>query len=118
MRYLIAPLFFSSLLWILFSPPFLPASRAHLAMLATKKEQRIEAIDREIEMLEDKKRGYEAKALRAEDQAIRLQFQDQFQLETRAYWKIAEENRAKAAIMQERILELQEEKRQMNLSAK
>ena len=73
-------------------------------------QDQIEQIDAQIKELKEMKRGYNARAIRAEDQADRLQFEDHFVLETRRYYRIAEENRAKAAKIQEEIdrLEAQE----------
>jgi len=54
-------------------------------------QEQIQTIDAQIQELEEMKRGYEARAIRAEDQANRLQFEDHFVLETRRYFQIAEE---------------------------
>jgi len=66
-------------------------------------QDQIEQIDAQIKELKEMKRGYVARALRAENQADRLQFEDHFVLETRRYYRIADENRAKAAKIQEEI---------------
>jgi hypothetical protein len=66
-------------------------------------QEQIEEIDAQIKELKDMKRGYEARAIRAEDQADRLQFEDHYVLETRRYYRIAEENRMKAQKVQEEI---------------
>lgn len=79
----------------------------------SENDERIEQIDRQIKELSDMKRGYEARAIRAEDQANRLQFEDHFVLETRRYYRIADENRAKAAKVQEEIDRLEAEKAAM-----
>lgn len=63
----------------------------------------IHRIDGEIEQLEAMKRGYEARALRQENLAEYLQFDQQAILETRRHLQLAEENRNKAALIQERI---------------
>lgn len=70
----------------------------------------IDKIDAEIEELERMKRGYESRARRQEDQAARLQFEDQAYLETKRHLELAEENRMKAAKIQEEIDRLQAEK--------
>ncbi len=80
----------------------------------TKKSEtsvRIQQIDQEIEQLEDMKRGFEGRALRHEDLAERLQFDDHAVLETRRHLQIAAENRAKAAKVQQEIDHLRAEKR-------
>lgn len=70
-------------------------------------------IDRQIEELERMKRGYEARALRHDDQAQRLQFEDRAVLETRRHNDLAEENRLKAAKIQEEINRLQAERKKL-----
>jgi hypothetical protein len=71
--------------------------------LTAQKEQQVQQLDQQIQELENMKRGFEAKALRHEDQADRLQFDDQTFLETRRHNQLAEENRAKAAAVQKEI---------------
>jgi hypothetical protein len=78
----------------------------------------VQQIEKQITELENMKRGYEARALRHENQAERLQFDDQTYLETRRHNELAEENRAKAAAVQKEIDRLQEEKRKLTGSAK
>lgn len=63
----------------------------------------VQKIDVEIQELEDMKRGYEAKALKHDDTATYLQFDTEAVLETRRHIQLAEENRNKAALVQERI---------------
>ena len=77
---------------------------------AAEESERVREIDRQIEQLEDMKRGYEARALRHENQAERLQFDTQAVLETRRHNQLAEENREKAALLQKEIDELKEER--------
>lgn len=60
-------------------------------------------IDCRIQELEEEKRGYEARALKHEDRAEFLQFEDQATVETRQHLKMAEENRQKARLVQEEI---------------
>jgi hypothetical protein len=63
----------------------------------------VQKIDSEIEQLEEMKRGYESRALRHENQAEYLQFNQQAVLETRRHLQIASENRNKAAAVQKQI---------------
>lgn len=63
----------------------------------------VQKIDVEIQELEEMKRGYEAKALKHDDTATYLQFDTEAVLETRRHIQLAEENRNKAALVQERI---------------
>lgn len=79
--------------------------------LAVPKESPVQKIDREIEELEEMKRGYEAKALRHEDYAQRLQFENRSFLEARRHMELAQENRDKAAHIQQQIDLLQEKKK-------
>lgn len=73
------------------------------AALPLKVQMEIADIDEQIEELEEIKRGYEAKALRHEDHAWRLQFRDQLILETRRHIELAAENREMAARVQKEI---------------
>ena len=70
-------------------------------------------IDRQLKELEGMKRGFEARALRHEDQAQRLQFEDRALLETRRHNELADENRAKAEKVQQEIDRLQAEKQKL-----
>lgn len=63
----------------------------------------IQKLDAQIEELEGMKRGYEGRALRHENQAEYLQFEQQAVLETRRHLQIAEENRNKAILVQKEI---------------
>lgn len=63
----------------------------------------VQKIDAEIQELEEMKRGYEARALKHDDTATYLQFDTEAVLETRRHIQLAEENRNKAALVQERI---------------
>lgn len=87
-------------------------------LASSQKEMQIQQIDQQIQELEDMKRGYEAKALRHEDQADRLQFNDQTYLETRRHIQLADENRAKAAAVQKEIDRLQTERAKLSGSSK
>lgn len=75
--------------------------------------EEIRQIDAQIEELQDLKRGYEAKALRQEDLAIYLQFENQAWLETRRHLQLAEENRNQAALIQKKIDILEARKRRL-----
>ena len=66
-------------------------------------EQQVAEIDDQIQELEAMKRGYISKALRHEDQAERMQFEDRTWLEARRHWQLAEENREMAARIQVEI---------------
>ncbi len=79
----------------------------------TAENPRVHQIDKQIEELEEMKRGYESRALRHEDQAERLQFDDKTYLETRRHNQLAAENRAKAAAVQKEIDRLQAEKQKL-----
>jgi len=76
-------------------------------------QDQIDQIDAQIKELKEMKRGYEARAIRAENQADRLQFEDHFVLETRRYYRIADENRAKADKIQEEIDRLEAAKSEL-----
>lgn len=73
----------------------------------------IQKIDGQIEQLENMKRGYEGRALRHENQAEYLQFEQQAYLETRRHLQLAEENRNKASLVQEQIDRLKAKKEQL-----
>lgn len=83
------------------------------AYTAESSSAKIQQIEQQIQELEDMKRGYESRALRHENQAERLQFDDQTYLETRHHIQLAEENRAKAAAVQREIDRLQAEKKKL-----
>jgi hypothetical protein len=72
-------------------------------LFAANANQDLLEIDAKIKELTEMKRGYEAKALRHENQAERLQFEDRALLETRRHLQLADENRQKAARIQEEI---------------
>lgn len=79
----------------------------------TSKSQEIQKIDAEIVQLQEMKRGYESRALRHENLAEYLQFDQQAFLEARRHIQLAEENRNKAALVQERIDQLNAKKAQL-----
>lgn len=74
----------------------------------------VQRINLEIEELQQVKGGFESRALWHENQASYLQFDQQANLETRRHLQIAQENRDKAAFIQQRIdqLEIQRAKLQ------
>lgn len=80
---------------------------------STQIEAQIETIDAQIKELQDKKRGFEARALRHQDQAERLQFENRNYLESRRHMELAEENREKANFMQMQIDKLNEQKKKL-----
>lgn len=82
----------------------------YFAISSVSKQEQVQSIDEQIQELKEMKRGFESRAIRAEDQASRLQFEEHFMLETRRYNKIAEENRAKAQKVQEEIDRLEAKK--------
>jgi hypothetical protein len=82
-------------------------------LISLQKDTQVQQIDQQIQELEAMKRGFESRALRHEDQADRLQFDDQTYLETRRHVQLAEENRAKAAAVQKEIDRLQAEKEKL-----
>jgi len=66
-------------------------------------QEQVADIDDQILELQEMKRGFEARALRHEDQAERLQFDPKWNLETRRHLQLADENRQKAARVQKEI---------------
>lgn len=78
-----------------------------------QKTEKAQQIDQQIEQLQDMKRGFEARALRHENMAEWLQFDDKANLETRRHIQIAEENKQKAAAVQREIDRLQKEKQSL-----
>ena len=70
-------------------------------------QEQVSILDDQIRDLEEMKRGFEAKALRHDDQALRLQFNQEWNLEVRRHLELAEENRQKAALVQQEIDRLQ-----------
>lgn len=62
-------------------------------------------IDKEIKSLEEIKRGLESEALKFEDKAQRLQFQENRLQDAKKFWKMAEVNREAAKKVDEEIKE-------------
>jgi hypothetical protein len=73
----------------------------------------IQKIDSQIQQLEEMKRGYEGRALKHENMAEYLQFDQQAVLETRRHLQLADENRNKAELVQEQIDRLNAKKQQL-----
>ncbi len=73
----------------------------------------VQKIDSEIQQLVEMKRGYEARALKHEDMAEYLQFDQQAVLETRRHLQLADENRNKANVIQQEIDRLNAQKKQL-----
>jgi len=93
---------------------FLPLSFFLLIWwLTADQTTEIQKIDSQIQELQEMKRGFEARALRHEDQVEYLQFNDRAVLETRKHLQLADENRAKAAKVQEEIDRLQAKKEKL-----
>jgi hypothetical protein len=81
-----------------------------IPLFAASSAEQVAEIDARIQELTEMKRGYESKALRHENQAERLQFEDKAYLETRRHLELADENRRKAAKIQEEIDKLEAKK--------
>jgi len=74
-------------------------------------KQQVGGIDEQIQQLEEMKRGYEGRALRHENLAQRLQFQQDELLTARRHWQLAKENREIAEKVQVQIDQLQQKKK-------
>ena len=81
-----------------------------LWMSPSHRQAEVQKIDTEIQELQDMKLGYEARALRHENMAEYMQFEQKFVLETRRHIQLAEENRYKADLIQKQIDQLQEKR--------
>ena len=84
-----------------------------VSAFSLRSNEKVDQINAEIQELEAMKKGYEAKALRHESQAEYLQFDQQAVLETRRHLRLAEENRNKAKLIQERIDRLNQKKQNL-----
>lgn len=73
------------------------------ADLPKKVQEQLSILDQQIMELEEVKRGYVAAATRHEEQAERLQFDDQAYLETRRHIELADQNWEMAARVQQEI---------------
>lgn len=80
---------------------------------AAQKNPQIHQIDLQIQELEQMKLGYESRAIRHDNQAERLQFENQAYLEARRHIQLANENRAKAAAVQKEIDRLKTQRQQL-----
>ena len=105
-QFFVFPLVIFIVLWGQFLFSFHTTSSISLS----QKESQIQQIETQIQELEEIKRGYESKVAIHEDQASRLQFDDQTYLETRRQNQLAEENRAKATAIQKEIDRLKAER--------
>jgi hypothetical protein len=92
---------------------FVAASAVVSLTAGNSRTVQIEQIDAQISELENKKRGFEARALKHENYAEYLQFDQQAVLETRRHLQLADENRAKAARVQLEINKLQVRKQRL-----
>lgn len=88
-----------------------------LGALSPSQQEQVKLLDAQIEELQEKKRGYEARALRHEDLAVQLQFENDMYLDMRRQIQLADENRAKAEQIQQQIDAL-EQKRSEIISKK
>jgi hypothetical protein len=73
----------------------------------------IDQIDVQIQKLRGMKLGYEAKAIRQENQAQRLQFMNNELSTSKKLWRLADANRAAAQKIQEEIDKLHIKKAQL-----
>ena len=78
-----------------------------------KWQQELQAIDQQIIEFQNMKRGYEARALKHENQAERLQFINGEYLTAKRHWELAQENRQIAQKIQADIDRLEQEKRDL-----
>jgi hypothetical protein len=67
-------------------------------------------VDKEIEYLEDLKRGIEGKATLYENKAQRLQFESNQLFEAKKFWEMADQNREAAKEIQQKIDEKKQNK--------
>jgi hypothetical protein len=84
-----------------------------LEAVSSGTQKKVEQIDAKIAELKEIKRGYEARMLRHMDQAERLQFDSEYTLETRRHLQLADENKAKAELVQREIDELERQKKSL-----
>src|SRR5579863_3020181 len=110
MNYL--PLFLILLTTLQYQPPS-PISYQFTKPISPDIQAQLKEIDDQIRELEDIKRGFLAKALRHDDQALRLQFTDRYYLEVKRHIELAEENRQAAAEVQKEIDRLKVRRRQI-----
>lgn len=84
-----------------------------VSLFSSSSSEEAQRIDAKIQQLGEMKKGYEARALRHETQAEYLQFDQQALLETKRHLELARENRDKAALIQEQIDRLSEQRRKL-----
>lgn len=77
------------------------------------RQEKIQRINSEIEQLEEMKRGYESRALKHDNYAEYLQFKHEAYLEMKRHLELADENRTKAALCQQKIDQLKEERQKL-----
>jgi hypothetical protein len=82
-----------------------------LPLFSLSKQEKLAKIDKEIEELQDEKRGFEGQALYHENTAQRLQFIDGELITAKKHFKLADEYRLKARekeIMIQKLLKQRE----------
>ncbi|MDE3045160.1 MAG: hypothetical protein KGJ02_00730 [Verrucomicrobiota bacterium] len=87
------------------------------AEISPKTVSQIQEVDDQIGQLDDVKRGYEARALRHENQGEDLQFRQRDYLEARRHFELAEENREKARSVEKQINVLKQKKEKLLVEA-
>lgn len=80
---------------------------------SAKVQAQLQEIDDQILELEEMKRGFEAKVLRHQDQAIRMQFKDRYYLEAKRHMELAEDNQRAADEVQVEIDRLKQRRKQI-----
>lgn len=93
--------------------PFFTASYQFPKSQNQNDQAELQEIDDQIRELEGIKRGFISKALRHEDQAERMQYQNKYYLEARRHFELAEENRRAADQVQVEIDRLKARRRQI-----
>lgn len=109
-------IFFITMSFFLVLSTFLAIGRQGPSILAEEKgklEAQIREIDAQIEELQAVKRGYEAKAIRHENLGISRQFEDNYNLEARRHFQLAEQNRQIADQIQKDIDQLEAKKQKL-----
>ena len=100
--------------WVLFVLSVLIAVSGIVSLTAVNsRASQIEQIDAQIAELQDKKRGFEGRALKHENYAEYLQFDQRAVLETRRHLQLADENWAKAERVQQEIDKLEARKKKL-----
>ncbi len=92
---------------------FLAVQHRSSSLIADEKgkvDLQVQQIDQQIRQLELMKRGYEAKAIRHEDLGSTKQFKQEYTLETRRHYQLAEQNRQIAESIQKDIDQLNAQK--------